>query len=153
MTRCLVPVSVYYVCALQKRSKIQSAQKNPKKLQKFFFARRLREPEGQVQWRPTASRCHPGAVGPGVAAGCHLEPSSTPSRRLFVYIFAPDLKTLEHQSFSLEIHLSAATTKNPNSGDRSSCSGTLPGLGIAPGAIFIAVAASRDAAGVVLHRG
>ena len=153
LTRCPVPVSVYYVCALQKRSKIQSAQKNPKTLQKFFFARRLREPEAQVQGRPTASRYHPGTVGPRVAAGCHLDGSSTPSRRLSAYIFAPDLKTLEHRRFSPATHPSAAATINPNSGDTSSSSGTLPGLGIAPGAIFIAVDASRDAAGVVLHWG
>ena len=93
------------------------------------------------------------AVGPGVAVGCHLDGSSTPSCRLFAYIFAPDLKTLEHRSFSPETHLSAAATKNPNSGDRSSCSGTLPGLGISLGVIFITVAASHDAPGIVLHRG
>jgi hypothetical protein len=45
-------------------------------------------------------------------------------------------------------------------GDRSLCSGTLPGWGIAPGvisidstAIFIAVAVSHDEEGVVLPRG
>ena len=54
LTRCPVPVSVYYVYALQKRSKIQSAQKNPKKLQKFYLARKPREPEGQVQEGHTA---------------------------------------------------------------------------------------------------
>ena len=81
-----------------------------------------------------------------------LEPSSAASRRLFAYIFTPNLKTSEHQSFSPKTHLCAAATKNPNSGDRSSCFGTLPGLGIAPRAIFIGVAASHDASGVVLHR-
>ena len=105
------------------------------------------------QKTPGARRTSPGAVGPGVAAGCHLDGSSTPLRRIFAYIFAPNLKTLEHRSFSPETHLSAGATKNPNSGDRSSCSGTLPGLGISPGAIFIAVAASHDAPGIVLHRG
>ncbi|RAV77725.1 hypothetical protein DBT52_09175 [Aerococcus mictus] len=46
------------------------------------------------------------------------------------------------------------------SGDRSLCSGTLPGRGIAPGAIsidataiFIAAAVSHDEEGVVLPRG
>jgi hypothetical protein len=46
------------------------------------------------------------------------------------------------------------------SGDRSLCSGTLPGWGIAPGAIsidstaiFIAIANSHDEEGVVLPRG
>jgi hypothetical protein len=50
--------------------------------------------------------------------------------------------------------------RRPVSGDRSLCSGTLPGRGIAPGAIsidstaiFIAVADSHDEEGVVLPRG
>jgi hypothetical protein len=50
--------------------------------------------------------------------------------------------------------------RRPISGDRSLCSGTLPGRGIAPGAIsmdsttiFIAVADSHDEEGVVLPRG
>jgi hypothetical protein len=50
--------------------------------------------------------------------------------------------------------------QRPISGDRSLCFGTLPGWGIAPGAIsidstaiFIAVAVSHDEKGVVLPRG
>ena len=115
------------------------------------------------QKTPGARRTSPGEAhslqtapgrGPGwTAPGPHLGDSSTASRRLFTYIFTPDLKTRERQRFSLETHLSPAATKNPNSGDRSLCSGTLPGLGIAPGAIFIDVASSHDASGVVLHRG
>ena len=97
------------------------------------------------QKTPGARRTSPGGAhslqvpprrGPGLAApGSHLDASSTASRRLFAYKFSPDLKTREHRSFSPETHPSSAATKNPNSGDRSSCSGTLPGLGIAPGAI------------------
>ena len=54
----------------------------------------------------------------------------------------------------------AAAIANPSSGDRSLCSATLPGRGIAPGAIsidstaiFIAVADSHDEEEVVLPRG
>ena len=54
----------------------------------------------------------------------------------------------------------AAVIVNPSSGDKNLCSGTLPGRGIAPGAIsidstaiFIAVADSHDEEGVVLPRG
>ena len=50
--------------------------------------------------------------------------------------------------------------RRQDSGDRTLCFGTLPGRGIAPGAIsidstaiFIAVAASHDEEGVVLPRG
>ena len=83
LTRCPVPVSIYYVCALQKRSKIQSARKISKKLQIFFFARRLWEPEGQVQGRPTASRCHPGGWtwgGGRVPPGWLVHPLAPPLR-------------------------------------------------------------------------
>jgi hypothetical protein len=38
-------------------------------------------------------------------------------------------------------------------GDRSRCSGTLPGRGIAPGAISIAVVDFHDEEGVFLSRG
>ena len=85
--------------------------------------------------------------------GSHLEPSFTPSCRLFAYKVSPDLKMPQRRRISPQKFLSSAATKNPNSEDGSSCSGTLPGLGIAPEAIFIVVAASHDAPGVVLHRG
>ena len=137
----------------RKGPKSKVLRKFPKKIQKFFFDRRPREPEGQVQGRPTASRRHPGAAGARVAAGSHLDSSCTASHRLFTYKVSPYLIMPEHRRFSPETHLSSAATKNPNSGDWSSYSGTLPRLRIAPGVIFIAVAASRDAAGVVLHRG
>ena len=53
--------------------------------------------------------------GPGlVARGPHLAASSTPSRRLFAYIFTLDLKTPEYRKFSPETHPSAAATENPN---------------------------------------
>ena len=79
---------------------------------------------------------------PLAAQGSHLEPSSTASRHLFAYIFAPDLKMRERRRFSPETHLSSAATKSPNLEDRSSYSGTLPGLGIAPGAISFDYAGS-----------
>ena len=92
------------------------------------------------QKTPGARRTSPGGAhspqeaprrGLGLAAhGSHLAPSSTASRCLFAYIFSPDLKTSDHRRFSPETHPSTAATKNPNSGDKSSCSGTLLGLGI-----------------------
>ena len=115
------------------------------------------------QKTPGARRTSPGGSrspqeaprrGPrSTARGPHFVASLTVSRRLFAYKVSPDLKTREHRRISPEKFLSSAVTKNPNSGDRGSFSSTLPGLGIVPGAIFIAVAASRDSAGVVLHRG
>ena len=58
--------------------------------------------------------------------GPHLVASLTASRRLFAYKVSPELKTSDHRSFSPETHMSATATKNPNSGDKSYCSGTLP---------------------------
>ena len=137
-----MPVSVYYVYASQKRSKIQSAQKNPKKLQKFFFARRPREPEGQVLGRPTASIHHPGAAGARVAARSHLDSSCAASRCLFAYKFTPDLKTEGASTIFAEYIRGRHHRQNPNSGVRRSCSGTLPGWGLSPGAISFDYAAS-----------
>ena len=78
----------------------------------------------------------------------------------FGLYLAPAPKTLGESTISPEEFCSSAATKNPNSGDRSLYFGTLPGRGIAPGAIsidstaiFIAVAASHDEEGVVLPRG
>ena len=78
----------------------------------------------------------------------------------FRLLIPPDAKTLKESTISPEEFRSSAATKNPNSGDRSLCFGTLPGRRIAPGAIsidatasIIAVAASHDEEGVVLHRG
>ena len=78
----------------------------------------------------------------------------------FGLYIAPAPKTLKESTISPEEFGSSIVTKNPNSGDRSLCFGTLPGRGIAPGAIsidstaiFIAVADSHDEEGVVLPRG
>ena len=87
LTRCPVTVSVYYVYALQKRSKIQGAQKNPKKLQKFYFARKPREPKGQVREGPTAPR-RPQArprLGRAWAPPRRLIHPLTPPLRLYIY--------------------------------------------------------------------
>ena len=78
----------------------------------------------------------------------------------FGLYIAPAPKTLGESTISPEEFRSSAATKNPNQGDKSLCSGTLPGRGIAPGAIsidatasIIAAAAFYDEEGVVLHRG
>ena len=74
-------------------------------------------------------------------------------RRLFAYKITHDLKTRDDRRLFPDSTPSSAATKNPNSGDKSLYSGTLPGQGSALGAIFIAIAASHDEEGVVLHRG
>ena len=80
--------------------------------------------------------------------------------RLFAYETPRDLKT-RHQLTKLQKDSrDAAAIAKLVSGDRSLCSGTPPGRGIAPGAIsidttaiFIAVVVSYDEEGVVLPRG
>ena len=92
LTSATVPVSVYYVCLLQKRSKIESARKNLENSQKFLFTRRLRKPEDEVQEGHRAPRHGPGAAALfGAPRGC-LGDSDSPSRRLFVYKSPSDLK-------------------------------------------------------------
>ena len=78
----------------------------------------------------------------------------------FGLYIAPEKITLSASTISSEKFQSSAAIQNPNSGDRSLCFGTLPGRGIAPGAISIdsttisvAVADSHDEEGVVLPRG
>ena len=85
LTSATVPVSVYYVCLLQKRSKIESARKNLEKSQKFYFTRRLRKPEGGLPGGHGLAR-HGSGAPPLVATpgGCLVD-SDSPSRRLFAY--------------------------------------------------------------------
>ena len=78
----------------------------------------------------------------------------------FGLYIASAVQTLKESTISPEEFRSSAATKNPNSGDKSLCFGTLPGRGSAPGvisidstAMFIAVAVSHDEEGVVLPRG
>ena len=85
LTSATVPVSVYYVCLLQKRSKIESARKNLEKSQKFYFARRLRKPEGGMPGGHELPRLGPGAAPLGVAPGGGLVDSDSASRCLFAY--------------------------------------------------------------------
>jgi hypothetical protein len=68
-------------------------------------------------------------------------------------------KTLNRSASIHKKFRSAAAIEGKFWGDRNLCSGTLPGLGIAPGAIsidstaiFIAIADSHDEEGVVLPR-
>ena len=76
-------------------------------------------------------------MGPGLAApgGC-LGPPGIPQLRLFAHIFSVSGKPWTPEKKSTKSSV-AAVIANPSSGDRSICSGTLPGRGIAPGAISI----------------
>jgi hypothetical protein len=85
--------------------------------------------------------------------GCPL----TSPFRLYI---APDAKTLRGKASIHEKFRSRRRHRRQVLGDRSLCSGTLPGQGIAPGAIFIdstaifiVVVDSHDEEGVVLPRG
>ena len=142
LTSATVPIPVYYVCLLQKMSKIESARKNLEISQKFYFTRRLRKPEGGLPGGHGLTRHGPGAAPLVPTPGGCLVDSDSPSRCLFAYKITLGLKTEEHPSKFPETHLSTAANKNPNSGDKSLCFGTLPGRGSSPGAIFIDGAAS-----------
>ena len=155
-----MPVSVYYVCLLQKRSKTESARKNLEKSQKFYNARRPREPEGESEGRHEVATPPPRRGLAWPAPGHGVGPSGTASRRLFRLYILSDTKTLKQSVSVHEMFRSAATIADKIWGTESLCSGTLPGWGIAPGAISIdstaisiAAADSHDEEGVVLPRG
>ena len=96
--------------------------------------------------------------GPGQAEPRGGGPTScTTSRRLFAYKDPSDLKITGGSTISPEKFQSAATITDKIRGIESLCFGTLPGQGIAPGAISIdstsisiAAANSHDEEGVVL---
>ena len=120
------------------------------------------DPGSQKESRRGATRCPPPPPRRGLAwpaPGHGVGPSGTASRRLFRLYILSDTKTLNQSASVHEKFHTSAAIRNPNSGDRSLCFGTLPGRGISPGAIsidataiFIAVAASHDEEGVVLPR-
>ena len=110
LTRCPVPVSVYYVCIAEKVQNPKCSE-NSQKITEILFRQKT----------PGARRTSPGRAhnpqetprsNPDLAArGPHLVASSTVSRRLFAYIFTHDLKMQENRRFSPETHPSAAATK------------------------------------------
>ena len=77
---------------------------------------------------------------PGALGWCRLlgHRLATP----FGLYIAPDLKLTEQLTISPEKFQSSAAIQNPNSGDRSLYSGTLPGRGLTPGAFSIDAATS-----------
>ena len=87
-------------------------------------------------------------------------PSDTASHRFFRLDILSDTKTLKQSASIHETFRSSAAIADKIRGTESLCFDTLPGRGIAPGAIsidstaiFIAVAESHDEEGVVLPRG
>ena len=152
-----MPVSVYYHCRKGPKMKV---------LRKFWKNYRnsiLPEDSGSQKDKSRGGLEPPHApwarLGLSRAQGwCRLlvHHLATP----FGIYIVPDLKLTEESTISPEKFQSSAAIQNPNSGDRSLCFGTLPGRGIAPGAIsidttasIIVVAASHDEEGVVLPRG
>jgi hypothetical protein len=122
-----------------------------------FFPTRRRIPKQRLRRAP--SQPHHRVAPPWL---CHrmVWPPRAPSD-----IALPPINCLQRENPKrIGIHpqkvLLRRRHRRPVSGDRSLCSGTLPGRGIAPGAIsmesttiFIAVADSHDEERVVLPRG
>ena len=141
LTRCPVPVPIYLSVHCRNRSKMKVLGIGSK-FYTIFMHRKTpgarRSPGGGPPGRQReARRGHPPP-----APGGPLGPPGTGSRCLFAYKFTLDLKTEKPPSKFPETRQSAAEIKNPDSGGRSLCSGTLPGRGSAPGAIFIDGASS-----------
>ena len=109
---------------------------------------------------PRGGHTHPrrGLAWPTPRHG--VGPSGTTSHRLFRLYILSDTKTLKQSASVHEKFQSAATIADKIRGTESLYFGTLPGRGIAPGAISIdstaisiAAADSHDEEGVVLPRG
>ena len=87
---CPVPVSVYFVCELQKRSKNDSARNWLKIYDDFLSTGRLQKPEVEPEGSQGAPEAH--QAPPLAAPGGHLGALTTASRRPFAYKFTLDLK-------------------------------------------------------------
>src|SRR3954469_14189828 len=113
-----------------------------------------RRPEGGCQ----VARPHPGAARPWPAPGWRLGPPGAPdsvSSPIYSSFWINPRDTRENPR---KVPQPPSSPKQ-DSGDRSLCSGTLPGRGSSPGAIsidsttiFIAIVVSPDEEGVVLPR-
>ena len=117
-----------------------------------FFIEEMRTGARRATSGGTPSESHPGSKGGGVAASTRPWPSETPSRCTLAYKLPPTKNPRPRRIF-LETEQSSAAIADKFRGSDCSCSGTLPGRGSTSGAIFIAIAASRDEEGVFPHRG
>ena len=125
-------------------------------------SKRPEDPGSQKgRWSSTTRWPHPPQARARPGRAWHGGPTSAiASRRLFRLYILSDTKTLNQSASIHETFRSTATIVDKIRGTESLCFGTLPGRGIAPGAIsidstaiFIAVADFHDEEGVVLPRG
>jgi hypothetical protein len=154
-----VPVPVFCCFCFSEKLYRKYSQNWTKKAKVPIYLTRKRSPKGR--WRRARSRPHHRVAWAHPWPCYHvvwapLAPSD---------ITLPPIYSLRCENpKSIGIHPRKVPQRcrhrRPISGDRSLCSGTLPGQGIAPGAIsidstaiFIAVAISHDEAGVVLPQG
>ena len=160
LTRCRSASSCFLLFLYSRKASLEIFSELDENLRRPLFYQKTHgvrrrgelEPRGPHTW----ARRDQGSAGAQGWCRLLVHRLATP----FGLYIAPAPKTLKESTISPEKFQSSAATKNPNSGDRSLCFGTLPGRGIAPGAIsidstaiFIAVAASHDEEGVVLPRG
>ena len=125
-----------------------------------YFTVTKTEPEGETEKSHEVATPPLGACPPLDAPRHGVGPSGAHLPRPSAYKLHSDAKTLNQSASIHEKFRRGRHRRKQVSGDRSLCSGTLPGRGIAPGAIsidstaiFIAVADSHDEEGVVLPRG
>ena len=142
LTRCYSASSCFLLFLYSRKASLEIFSELDENLRRPLFYQKTPgvrrrdevEPRGLHTWARRGQ-------GPTGAQGwCRLlvHRRATPFR---LYI-ASAVKTLEESTISPEKFQSSAATKNPNSGDISLCFGTLPGRGIAPGAISIDATAS-----------
>jgi len=160
LTRCRSASSCFLLFLYSRKASLEIFSELDENLRRPLFYQKTPgvRRRGEVEPRGPHTWARRGQGPTGAEGWCRLlvHRLATP----FGLYIAPTPKTLKQSTISPEEFRSSAATKNPNSGDRSLCFGTLPGRGIAPGAIsinsiaiFIAAADSHDEEGVVLPRG
>ena len=102
----------------------------------YFQYEKKMEPEGQPEGRHRGTRRHL-AAAPLATPRAHLVALAIASRRPFAYKFPSDLKTEEDRTLFPEKTPSAAAITDKFRGSNCSCTDTLPGRGLTPGAISI----------------
>ena len=101
-----------------------------------YFSVTKTKPEGEQQGASQVARQGPGAANPWPAPGLCLGPPGLRRPRPFA-IYSPSRENPKHPIRNPRKVPTSPSMPKQDSGDRSLCSGTLPGRGSAPGAISI----------------
>ena len=160
LTRCHSASSCFLLFLYSRKASLEIFSELDENLRRSLFYQKMESARRGVGVGPRGGYTHPRG-GPDQATPGHGGPTPcTAPRRLFRLYLLSDTKTLKQSASVHETFRSTATIADKIRGTESLCSGTLPGRGMAPGAISIdstaisiTAADSHDEEGVVLPRG